>query len=274
MTVVEQPTPEEAGLAAERATRSGLSRPRIGMRWHLFETVESTNEEAARLAGAGVAEGTVVVADAQRRGRGRMGRRWDSPSRLGLYMSVVLRPPIAAHDAPVLSLVGAVAAAEAIERETGLAAKIKWPNDLVLRGLKVGGILGEVQTGAARVQAIILGIGINVNQTVTDFPVALRGRATSLRIEAGSAVDRGAMTRALCDSLDRWYDRFLSAQVGAILDEVRRRCLTVGCEVVAWCGGQPVRGLALEVDDSGALVIEDAAGRRHRLVAADVTLKG
>lgn len=258
----------------ENEIQSGVSTRRIGTTIHLFQEVESTNDEAAALAGRGEAEGTIVIAERQRRGRGRLGRRWESPTGLGLYLSVILRPAIPPQSAPILTLMGAVAGAEAIERTTGLTTTLKWPNDLILHGRKVGGILGEMAAEGARLLHVIIGIGINVNQTETDFAEELRQIATSLRVEAGQPIDRTAMARSLCESLDGWYERFLSHGPQPILEQVRRRCLTVGRMVTARSGDEEVSGFAVEMDDLGRLVIRDATGALHHLVAGDVTLTG
>ena len=254
---------------------AGLVTRRIGAAIHLFQEVDSTNDEAAALAGRGEAEGAIIIAETQRRGRGRMGRWWQSPRGLGLYLSVILRPTIPPHGAPVLTLMGAVVGAEAIERTTGLIASLKWPNDLIVRGRKVGGILGEmaVEEGS-RLLHVILGIGINVNQTETDFEGELRQTASSLQVEAGRPVDRTAIARSFCESLDGWYERFLCDGPLPILEHARRRCLTLGRQVTARSGDQEISGLAVELDDDGRLVIRDASGGVHRLLAGDVTLTG
>jgi len=259
---------------SELDIRSGLVTTRIGNPLCLFQEVDSTSEEAARLAVRGASEGTVVIAHAQRRGRGRMGRQWASPPGLGVYLSVILRPPIPAQQAPVLTLLGAVATAEAIDRATGLATGIKWPNDLIVRGRKVGGVLGEAAVEGASVQHVILGIGLNVDQTEADFEGRLQTAATSLRIESGRAIDRIAMIRSLCESLDSWYERFLSDGIVPVLERVRERCLTLGCQIVGRSGDEELRGLAVGIDDTGALVIRDAHAQLRRLVAGDVTLTG
>ncbi len=258
----------------ESAIRTGLTTRRIGAAIHLFQEVESTNDEAAALAGSGAADGTIIIAEAQRCGRGRMGRRWQSPTGLGLYLSVILRPPIQPAGAPVLTLMGAVAAADAIERTTGLTAALKWPNDLIVHERKVGGMLGEMAVEGSRIYHVILGIGINVNQTKADFDEELRGIASSLRIETGHPVDRTTMVRSFCESLDGWYERFLCDGMPPILEYARRRCLTLGRPVTACSGDQEVSGMAVELDGDGRLVVRDAKGALHRLLAGDVTLTG
>lgn len=258
----------------EAEIRAGLTTRRMGAAIRLFQEVESTNDEAATRAGRGEAEGTIVIAERQQRGRGRLGRRWESPMSLGLYLSVILRPPIPPQDAPMLTLLGAVAGAEAIERTTGLTIALKWPNDLILHGRKVGGILGEMAVEDSRLLYVILGIGINANQIETDFAGGLRQIATSLRVEAGHPVDRTGMVRSVCTGLDAWYERFLSAGPQPILDQVRHRCLTVGRMVTARSGDEEISGFAVELDDRGRLVIRDTTGVLHHLVAGDVTLAG
>ncbi|HLC21107.1 MAG TPA: biotin--[acetyl-CoA-carboxylase] ligase [Candidatus Methylomirabilis sp.] len=274
MEVVGRGFQEIGAPLSEQEIRSGLATTRIGHAIRLFQVLGSTNDEAAALAASGAAEGTVVIAEAQRRGRGRMGRGWASPRGLGLYVSVILRPPIPPQEAPALTLMGAVAVADAIERTSGLAAWVKWPNDLVVRERKVAGILGEMAAEASRLHHVILGIGINVNQTEVDFEGELRQTASSLRIEVGHPVDRTAMVHSLCEHLDRWYQRFLSDGVATILERFRRRCVTLGRVVVARSGDQELRGLALELDGAGALVIRDTGGGLHRLLAGEVTLTG
>lgn len=252
---------------------SGLVTRRIGHALHLFQVVDSTNDEAAKLASCGAPEGTVVIAEAQLRGRGRMGRRWESPKGTGLYLSVILRPPIPPHAAPILTLLGAVAVADAIEQTTGLVAGVKWPNDLVVRGRKVAGILGEMSAETFLLHHVVLGIGINVNQTEEEFEGELRRTASSLRIEVGHQMDRTAMVRSLCRALDEWYDRFLSEGVASILERVRQICLTLGRVVVARSGDRELQGLAVALDGAGALVVRDTSGESHRLLAGDVTLR-
>ena len=269
-----QASQEIAAPLSETDIRSGIVTRRIGQVIHLFHVVDSTNDEAKALAVRGALEGTVVIADAQERGRGRMGRSWTSPHGVGVYLSVILRPAIQPHDAPSLTLLGAVAVAEAIEKVTGLAAGVKWPNDLIVRGRKVGGILGEVAAETSHLHYVVLGIGINVNQTEGSFEGELRHTATSLRIEAGRSLDRTALIRSLCEALDRWYDRFLSEGPAPVLERLRRSCLTLGQRVVARSGDQQLCGLAVDLDDSGALLIQDANQRLHRLIAGDVTLTG
>ena len=201
-----------------------------------------------------------------------MGRRWESPKGTGLYLSVILRPPIPPHAAPVLTLLGAVAVVDAIERTTGLAAGVKWPNDLIVRGRKVAGILGEMAAETCCLHHVVLGIGINVNQTEEDFKEELGKTASSLRVEVGHHVDRTAMVRSLCRGLDDWYDRFLSDGVASILERARQLCLTLGRVVVARSSDQELRGLAVAIDGAGALVVRDTNGESHRLLAGDVTL--
>ncbi|WP_337289630.1 biotin--[acetyl-CoA-carboxylase] ligase [Candidatus Methylomirabilis sp.] len=258
----------------ESAIRAGLVTRRIGTTIHLFQEVDSTNDEAVALASRSEAEGAIVIAEAQRRGRGRLGRRWQSPRGLGLYLSVILRPTIPPHGAPVLTLMGAVAGVEAIERTTGLITALKWPNDLIVHGRKVGGMLSEMAVEGSRLLHVILGIGINVNQTEADFDGELRQTAGSLRVEAGHPVDRTAIVRSFCESLDSWYERFLSDSSLPILEHVRRRCLTLGRQVTARSGDQEISGLAVELESDGRLVIRDARGALHHLLAGDVTLTG
>jgi BirA family biotin operon repressor/biotin-[acetyl-CoA-carboxylase] ligase len=272
--VAGQVSQEIAAPLSEADIRSGIVTRKIGQVIHLFHVVDSTNDEAKALAVRGALDGTVVIADSQRHGRGRMGRVWASPAGVGVYLSVILRPAIQPHDAPSLTLLGAVAVAEAIEEVTGLAAGVKWPNDLIVRGRKVGGILGELAAEASHLHYVVLGIGVNVNHAEESLGPEMRHIATSLRIETGRLVDRTAMIRSLCESLDRWYNCFLSEGPAPIIERLRQRCLTLGQRVVARSGDQQLRGLAVDLDHAGALLIRDADQQLHRLIAGDVTLTG
>lgn len=165
-----------------------------------YDEIESTNVEAKSLANSGAPEGTVVIAEAQSAGRGRLGRRWTSPAGKGLLFSAVLRPDMPMSDAHMLTLVAATATAEAIESQVSTSVKIKWPNDLFICDLKIGGILMEVAGEQDEVEWVILGIGLNVNTEYAELPVPLRRIATSLKVATGETVDRSDLLAALLRS--------------------------------------------------------------------------
>src|SRR5216684_4549287 len=176
---------------------------RIGWRIHYFDEIDSTQEFARELAASGAAEGTVVIAERQSAGRGRMGRTWHSPAGVNLYTTIVLRPPISLAEVSRLSLVAGVAAAEALERDAPGIVALKWPNDVWLRGRKTGGIIAEaVSDSHQQLSCVLLGIGININLTADEIPPELRDKATSLRVATGHACDRIAIADSLFSLLD------------------------------------------------------------------------
>lgn len=238
-------------------------------------TVASTNDEARRRAQEGAPEGLVVVAEEQTGGRGRRGRSWLSPPSLGIWCSLVLRPPLAPREVLPLGLLTAAAARAALAAETGLPAAIKWPNDLVLPdGLKLGGILIEMGAEAERVHYVIAGIGINVNQQAEDFPGPLAATATSLRLALGRPVPRVPLLRCLLVELARRYQAALAQGFGPVLDEVRNHCITLGQWVRVESDGRPWHGRALDLTVDGALlVLPEKAAEPVTLYAGDVSIR-
>ena len=181
----------------------------FGHSFRYHDEIESTNLEAKTLALKGAPEGTVVVAEAQSAGRGRLGRRWTSPAGKGLLFSVILRPSLPMSEAHLLTIVAATAAAEAIERHVPARVAIKWPNDLFIGDRKVGGILMEVAGEQDDVDWVVLGVGLNVNTEFSELPVALRRTATSLKMTGGEMVDRSDVLATLLLSLEAHYQSAL-----------------------------------------------------------------
>ena len=238
----------------------------LGRTWFWRRTTTSTNDDVKRLAEQGAATGTVMAALAQTGGRGRQGKSWHSP-RGGLWMSVVLRPQVSAADLAPLGLAAAVAVAETVVAHGGKAVELKWPNDVLLDGRKVAGILAEGATEGGRVRHVVLGIGVNLD--VHRFPAALRGRATSLRREWGSAVDRAAFAADLCASLERWIDRFERDGSAPIVAAWQARG-RVGNHVSVRCGTTVREGIALGLDPDGALRLRLPDGRVERVLSGEI----
>ena len=252
----------------------GLETRAVGRALHLYDQVASTNDVAMALADAGAPHGTAVVAEHQTQGRGRLGRAWASPPGVGLWASVVLRPAVPAAVASAMTLGGGVAAAEAIEAEAGIPVTLKWPNDVLLDGRKVAGILTELRAEDRMVAHLVMGIGINVHQGPSEFPSELAGTATSIRQAAGRAVSRVRLLQRLFGRLEAWHQRFVSEGPGIVVAAAAARMPMLGRRVVAVAGAERWEGTAACLDVHGALVIEVAPGRTQRVVAAEVTLAG
>jgi BirA family transcriptional regulator, biotin operon repressor / biotin---[acetyl-CoA-carboxylase] ligase len=251
---------------------AGLKSARIGRRVISFRETDSTNEVAFRLAEEGAEEGTVVVAEAQRRGKGRLGRRWESPSGVNLYCSVILRPPILPTRAAQLTFLSSVAVARAIAATTSLQPFIKWPNDLLIDGRKVAGLLNEMSAETEKVNFIVLGIGVNINMRRDQFPGELRHPATSLMLEEGREVSRLAFTRALLEALDELYSAYLFHGYGTVREEWLARCGFLGRRVRISFQENELSGTAEGIDEDGALLVRLADGKTERVLAGDVTI--
>jgi BirA family biotin operon repressor/biotin-[acetyl-CoA-carboxylase] ligase len=243
----------------------------VGQVLHCHEEVGSTNDLAKELAEQGAEHGEVVVAERQTAGRGRRGRGWVTPARRNVSFSVVLRPgDLPPARAPELTLVAAVAVCDAI-RHAGVEAGIKWPNDLLVRGRKVAGILTELEAEADRVHWVVLGVGVNVNARAEDFPPELRGEATSLLLERGHPAPRALFLAACLTALEDWYDRHAEQGFEPIRRAWRERSATLGRQVVVRTDGGEVTGLAEDLDADGALLVRTAHGT-ERILSGDVAL--
>ena len=247
-----------------------LNTHELGQTLHCSEELPSTNDRARELADTGAAHGEVVVAESQTAGRGRRGRAWASPAGRNLYLSVILRPNLPPQRAPELTLVASVAACDAC-RKAGVEAGIKWPNDLLVGGRKVAGILTELSAEPDLVHWVVLGIGVNLNSGSGDFPADLRGVATSLSIERGQPVPRALFAAALLSELEQWLDRHAADGFGPVREAWRERSVTLGREVRVDADGGEISGVAEDIDASGALLVRGRAGL-VRVVSGDVRM--
>jgi BirA family biotin operon repressor/biotin-[acetyl-CoA-carboxylase] ligase len=244
----------------------------VGREIHVFQETTSTSDLIERMARDGVREGVAVFAESQSRGRGRLGRAWLSTKGKGLWFSVLLRPAIRPLEATRLTVTSATALSRAIQSVTGLVVGIKWPNDLLIQGRKVGGILTEMSAELDRVRHIVLGIGIDVNQEAADFPVEIRRVATSLRQELKRPVSRAELATAVLRELDADYGRMIGGRFPEVVEEWERQCVTLGRDVSIRAGDRETRGRAEALDESGALLLRTEHGRLERVVGGDVTL--
>jgi BirA family biotin operon repressor/biotin-[acetyl-CoA-carboxylase] ligase len=245
----------------------------IGRDIHVFERTTSTNDVIEKLARDGVKEGAVVFAESQTKGRGRLGREWISPERKGLWFSVLLRPDLRPQETTQLTVASATALRRAIQAETGLRPEIKWPNDIVIGGKKVAGILTELSAELDRVRHVILGIGVDVNLGASDFPPELRKPATSLKIESGREISRAELATTILRELDADYARICGGSFAEVADEWQAHCKTIGRQVTIQIGERRMRGQAESLDDDGALLLRTDHGRLERITGGDVTLE-
>jgi BirA family biotin operon repressor/biotin-[acetyl-CoA-carboxylase] ligase len=257
----------------EKEIFSRLSHPDFWKALVFFPVTDSTNTRALELAGKGAAHATVVCADAQTAGRGRMGRKWESPPCLNLYLSLLLRPPVDPSLAPQLTLVAAIALAAAVEDVSALPSRLKWPNDLYLEGRKAAGILAEMSADPDRLRHVVIGLGLNVNAEASAFPVELRATATSLKILSGRTFRRVEVLARFLDSFAECYEAFLSGGFKALLPDWNRRDILAGKRVLLRTGGREIRGRALGVDESGLLLFRREGASRSEKVASGEILE-
>jgi BirA family biotin operon repressor/biotin-[acetyl-CoA-carboxylase] ligase len=262
------------------AIRAFLTTRTLGHRIELHERLDSTNREAVALGHAGAEHGTLVLADAQTAGRGRMARPWFSPKDVNLYASVVIRTAIDSRGLAAwlswLPLMAAVGAAEAIESVGSVRVALKWPNDLLIAERKVGGILCESASSATAGPFQVIGVGINVNGAQEDFPAELRESATTIRQETGTCIDRNHLMAQVLLELESCLDEFLSRGQERIALAYRRRCTTIGKTVKAvLADGTECIGVARAIDQDGSLtLVESPTGSQssavRQLRAADI----
>lgn len=240
-----------------------------------FDSIESTNTLAKQLAADGAAHGTVLIADHQTGGRGRLGRSFHSPAGSGIYMSVILRPDCAPQELMHLTCAAAVAMCDAVERSCGIRPGIKWTNDLVVGKQKIAGILTELGLGTGgKVNYAIIGIGINCCQDLSDFPEEIRSVAGSLHSVTGKSIDRASVAAAMMDALYR-MDQILLTEKASLMDAYRRDCMTLGQSVsVVKADGSVRHGTALDIDEDGGLLIRFTDGSEETVTSGEVSVRG
>jgi len=245
----------------------------IGRDLRVFQETTSTNDVVEKLARDGVAEGAVVFAESQTKGRGRLGRKWHSPAGGGLWFSVLLRPKLPPQQITQLIVISATAVRRALAQHTAARLEIKWPNDVLINGRKAAGILTELSAELDCVRHVILGIGVDVNQNASQFPVELRKRATSLKVETGRAVGRADLAVTLLRELDADYARLTAGRFADVANEWERYCTTLGQEVVIRTGERRIRGRAESLGEDGALLLRTEHGHVERVMGGDVSLE-
>lgn len=259
----------------------GLNTKYLGREIHYLETVDSTNLYARDIAVKGCKDGTLVVAETQVSGKGRMGRNWESRDKKGIWMSIVLKPEILPSHIQIITLAASVAVVYGIKKATGISTGIKWPNDIIADGKKVCGILTEMNSELDRINHIILGIGINVNQDINDFSDDIRNKAVSLKIlkysdinESDEYIKRSDLIKAILVKLEELYENIKNGNKDVILDQWREASLTLDKDIKVISGNCEYAGMALDITDDGKLIVRDTKGQIHELVSGEISIRG
>jgi len=231
-----------------------------------LDECESTNDDAARMARAGARHGTIVIARSQRAGRGRDGRSWASPRDAGLYLSAVVRPPLPLVDVPPMTLAIGIGLCDAV-RAMGAPAALKWPNDALVHGKKLAGVLVEAHSQGNRLDAIVVGIGVNL--AAGALPPELAASAITLEQAAGAPIDRTVFIARLLSHVERWIDRYIASGLSVIAPAWHERMAT-GISARARVDGVDLLGELAGLDGDGALLLRDVGGSLHRVRSGDV----
>lgn len=243
----------------------------VGTKIEIMDSVDSTNNEVKRRAADGAESGLIIAAERQTGGKGRLGREWCSDEG-GLYFTALLRPELPPTDIASITLAAGYAVCLAIRRATGLDARIKWPNDIVIGNKKVCGILTEMAAQSDMLDYVAIGIGVNVNHK--SFPEEIGGKATSLLIETGESFDRNALLREMIYYLDAVLSSFLISLYIDDMDNFRGLCVTIGRQVSVTRNGAELTGTATDVNALGELIIRDSDGKEHTINSGEVTVQG
>ncbi len=257
-------------LVTEVNIKKHLQTKRYGKTVHYLETCDSTQPIAHDLAQKGAADGTIVISEEQLEGKGRMARSWASKSYKGIWMSVILKPELTPQQAPQITLVAAVAIVRAIEEVTALVPQIKWPNDLLVNGKKITGILTELQADPDQIKALILGIGINVNQDETEFPDELASIATSLKIEVDNEVNRAKLVATILSYLEHYVTLYVTKGFKPIKLLWESYSTTIGKNVRAVMLRETIEGIATGITDEGMLELTLTDGTIRKIYSGDI----
>jgi len=260
-------------ILSPEEVKDGLQTQLFGREhYYYFKEIDSTNNYAKTLAADGHPEGTVVIAESQSSGRGRRGRQWYSDSGQGIFLSLILRPPLPVNELSRINMAIALAIVDALQ-EVGIKSGIKWPNDILIKDRKIAGILTEAITDMDGIEFIVSGIGLNVNTLIEDFPAELRPIVTSVREEAGRMVSRVHLLQILLLKLEQRYQQLISGAFTEILEQVRTLSLVIGRAITIKQLGGITEGRAIDIDNNGFLLVRDGQGNIHHLMSGEVLLK-
>lgn len=251
--------------------KDGLQTNYMGQTAYFYDEVDSTNNSIKQLAAEGCPEGTIAIAKNQTAGKGRLGRPWSSSKDTGIWMSLLLMPQIQPREAPVLTLLAGLSVCKAVRRFTGLKAEIKWPNDVLIQGKKICGILTEMNAEMEKINYIVLGIGINVN--MESFPVEIAKTATSLKIESKTNWKRSILTQYVLSELELYYDCYKKRHdFSAFLEEYKSFCVTLGKNVHV-ITRDSFDGKAVDITKEGELIVEDEKGNHITVFSGEVSIR-
>ncbi|ASF39666.1 bifunctional biotin--[acetyl-CoA-carboxylase] synthetase/biotin operon repressor [Halobacillus halophilus] len=248
----------------------GLETKWLGQKLIHFDQVESTQEIGHQLASQGKPHGTVVIADAQGKGRGRMARNWHSPKGKGIWMSILLRPDLPPMRAPQLTLLAATVLAKMVREKTNLHPQIKWPNDLLIDHKKVSGILTEMQAEHDQIQYVVLGIGMNVNQQLNEIPQDIRHKASSLKIESGQEWDIQQTIQSILRLFENTYDSYVEQGFEQVKKEWEHFGYRIGEEVTISTMRREWQATLIGIEPDGALRARDKDGNEEKLYSAEI----
>ena len=255
-----------------RRIKEKLQTKLIGKTIHCFSEVASTNDLAKEMAAIGAKEGTMIIAEIQIHGKGRLGRKWVSP-RGGIWLSIILRPKLSAKDIPKLTLMTSLAVAKTINQLFNLKTEVKWPNDVLINARKVCGILTEANTTGGITNFVVVGIGINANIELDSLPKQVRENATSLKHELKREIDREQFLRVLLEKFERYYVMLAKGKFDSVLKEWKSLCGFLGSYVKVTSLEEKIEGWAIDVDENGALIIRLREGTLREVLSGDVSLK-
>lgn len=249
----------------------GLQTEFVGQSIYSYDTVSSTQIVARELAGSGAKDGTAVISDEQTEGTGRLKRKWHSPSNGGIWLSMIMRPDIPPYHAPQLTLLTAVAAVQTLNK-FGVNAGIKWPNDVLVEGRKIAGILTELHAESDKIHHVIIGIGMNINQPLESFPDELKEIATSVLIEKKQRVDRSEFLQSFFKNFEDIYLLYLEKGFEPIKQLWEKLTITIGKKVTVQSLHGTLTGLATGINDDGVLIIMDEEQKSHLVYSGDITV--
>ncbi|MDP8298897.1 MAG: biotin--[acetyl-CoA-carboxylase] ligase [Candidatus Tantalella remota] len=233
-----------------------------------YETIPTTNDKAYELAEKGSEEGTIIIAETQTKGKGRMGRTWTSPKGQGIYMSMILRPDVETDEIPAITLVAAAAVIAAVKKTSGLEPGTKWPNDVMIEGKKLCGILTEIKAQPDKVDFLILGIGINVNTPAGKLPL----EGTALKEKCGRRLSRLELIRQILREFEKRYDILQKKGFAALRDECKKVSLVLKKEIRVEEHHKTIKGVAVDIDEKGVLIVKTAKDGLKRIFSGDVVL--